>query len=407
MIARVYRSSPSLLFLAQFTMVRAAGVRLLAALGPATFVFPPEPLIPRIRWPREVLAAWPPYTQPVEPGTLVYIRGARRGQPRVARVRSIAESDADADDEMLVTYCDERYTARAKRHRVEVIRGRDGSRPAVLLCEETDSFRRLARSQVLPTDAVLEVGCSFGHATSLLAANAQTVHAVDVATKPLEAASLRCAAYSNVRFEVMDALREPERLVAAAQSATVVLLDINGNRPMSAVAPLVRLLLEKAPPQVTIVKCRALCRAANDHEARVRAETAAADVAAAEAAAGGAASGAAGPQGAVGLVSDDGQQPPSKPPPLRKQRPFQQQLERTVGPLLEPQTVEPACRVEGTMEQPMVEQPMVEQPGELCEGERFWEWMWRADGGGALEWETRAPRRLQAKRRGAAAPYLT
>lgn len=70
----------------------------------------------------------------------------------------------------------------------------------------------------LPRDSrVLEVGCSFGHMTFLLAESYREVVAVDLSPESIELARRRAARYrvGNVRFEVADA----ERLEAFADAS--------------------------------------------------------------------------------------------------------------------------------------------------------------------------------------------
>lgn len=232
-----------------------------------TFVLPPEPTSPLSAWPHAARCAWPPYVQPLGRGEHAFIRKSRSG-PAFAQV---VESDGD---ELLVLRNGLDRSERVPRRRAERVHNSS----ALLLCEETDSFRKLARSQVLPADGVLEVGCSSGHATALLA-RGRSVLAIDVAEEQLQAASERCAHLGNVRFEQLDALMEPERLVAAAAGVDAIFVDINGNRAAATVAPLLQLLCERVrpAPRVTVVKCRALCRAANRHEAELGCGEAGAD----------------------------------------------------------------------------------------------------------------------------------
>jgi len=81
---------------------------------------------------------------------------------------------------------------------------------------------------------------------------------------------------SNVRFAKLDALLERERLLDAAAGSDSLFVDINGNRAAATVSALLRLLLYEraatARPRVTVVKCRALCRAAEYFEDTTRTE---------------------------------------------------------------------------------------------------------------------------------------
>ena len=206
----------------------------------ATYVLPPDD-----QWPRILLPAWPPYATAPSAGSLVFVRGSRG--VGVSRVVS------HEDDHLTVAPTSGPKAGRAvqiSRRKAELMRGRDG-RPAILLCGDTESFRRLARSQLLPSDRVLEIGCSYGEATALLAVKAEAVIAVDVSSDALERAAARCAALPNVRFEKVDALKQPVRLVDLATSAhvNVLFVDINGNRASEAVAPLLAELSGRLSPE--------------------------------------------------------------------------------------------------------------------------------------------------------------
>lgn len=184
----------------------------------------------------------------------------------------------DADDEMLVApTLSDHPPKKIKRRKAEIMRGRraDGSdRPAILICGETESFRRLARSQVLASDSIIEIGCSYGLATESLAARAQRVLAVDVSEDALQRAAERCARFDNVQLANLDATRELPRLLRMARemSASVLFLDINGDRPARAVAPLLQHLRASLSPAIIVVKNRELFDAAQEHERMYQAQ---------------------------------------------------------------------------------------------------------------------------------------
>ena len=239
-----------------------------------TFILPAEPTRPVGEWSARAQKAWPPYFggRPITTGETVFVRGTRYG----SALATVLEPVVAADDDVLVQRRD--AAARIERipkRRLERCYGRSG-RPAILLCEETSSFRKLARSQTQPSDAAFEIGCSFGASTKLLAAHAKSVYAVDMASEPLKQAAASCAGMHNVRFAKLDALLERERLLKAAVGADSLFVDINGNRAAATVSALLRLLLYEraatARPRVTVVKCRALCRAAEYFEDTTRTE---------------------------------------------------------------------------------------------------------------------------------------
>ena len=239
------------------------GHTVLMALGSCdTFILPPDD-----QWPRALLPAWPPYAEPPKPGSMVCIRGSR-GYPARVIVGGDDELNVEAVSGPTVG-----MRTRVKRRKAEIMRGRGPSQPpAILLCGETESFRRLARSQVLSTDEVIEIGCSYGLATELLAARAHKVLAIDVSEDALRRSAERLQRFDNVRFENLDATRERPRLwrIASQMATTVLLLDINGDRSSTAVAPLLSDLQDELQPTVMIVKNRQLYEAAEEHQLACR-----------------------------------------------------------------------------------------------------------------------------------------
>lgn len=225
-----------------------------------TFVLPPDDQYPRI-----LLPQWPPYAAPPPEGSLVCVRGSRgAGVSKVVGTRG--------DDELIVQPVGGPRAGQSSavpRRKAEIMRG-FGNVPAICLCGETESFRRLARSQLLCTDSVLEIGCSYGRATTELASRAKRLLAVDVSADALQrAATETCAQHANIQFEELDATRELSRLlelVNAMGGVEAIFVDINGNRASAAVAPLLRDLVERLSPRVAIVKNRELYDAAVVHE---------------------------------------------------------------------------------------------------------------------------------------------
>ena len=242
---------------ARIADVTSSSVRLPIS-GYSTFGLPPDN-----QWPRVLLSAWPPYQTAPAPGTLVYVRGSRGGG--VARVVAVEDEQLTVSPmfgpKAGALVC-------APRRKVEIMRGREAERHALLMCGETETFRQLARSQLLPGDRVLEIGCSYGEATSLITRRAGTVLAVDVSSDAIKRAAARCAANTNVRFEKLDAIKDPSQLLDLASRAdtNVIFVDVNGNRASDAVAPLLSALAENIAPQLLVVKNRELSDAARAHQ---------------------------------------------------------------------------------------------------------------------------------------------
>lgn len=148
-------------------------------------------------------------------------------------------------------------------------RGWPPGRRSLIVCEETPAFRSLARSQVRLSDRVLELGCSFGDTTTILAERSQTVVAVDVGRAVLSRAQERAP---RARFELLDAIAHPSRLVALVRAVapTAIFVDLGGDRVATDLVPLIALLhAENSSAALIVLKCRALHQAAAGHAHRL------------------------------------------------------------------------------------------------------------------------------------------
>lgn len=144
------------------------------------------------------------------------------------------------------------------------------SRLKVLLMADTTSFRRMAKTQVGPRDAVLEVGSALGDCTRILACHAAACVGVDLSEGFVkEARRLQ----PQCRFEWLDFFEEPDRLDAlwaelCGLGRLKVFVDIGGDRAAADVcrvlAALGRVAAEEPArrPALVVVKSRELAAAA-------------------------------------------------------------------------------------------------------------------------------------------------
>eukprot|EP00756_Hemistasia_phaeocysticola_P057968 Hpha_TRINITY_DN34586_c0_g1::TRINITY_DN34586_c0_g1_i1::g.96350::m.96350 len=142
-------------------------------------------------------------------------------------------------------------------------RGDDDDPTLLLLCAETCTFRRLAKTHVLSSDIVLEVGCSFGDTTAVLCKRARAVLAVDNSTECVQRAS---SVAPQARILQLDALGNPEQLVSFGAGASVLFVDIGGTRAAAALVLLLQSSLSRLRPKLCVVKCRALHAGASSDE---------------------------------------------------------------------------------------------------------------------------------------------
>ena len=159
--------------------------------------------------------------------------------------------------------------------------------PLVLVAAETDEYRRCARVELGPDDLVLEIGSDLGACCAVAReVCGSRVLGVDLSAGSVERAR---AAHPSIRFECADVLLpgaarqllEWGTEVAAAAAAvagndgiaggaaaptdvfTRVLIDINGSRPLPAVASALAMVLDElglGAGGVVVVKSRSLHR---------------------------------------------------------------------------------------------------------------------------------------------------
>jgi Methyltransferase domain len=103
-------------------------------------------------------------------------------------------------------------------------------RPLLLITAHTLDYRRLARSMVRSSDSVLELGCSYGCATSTLAQHAAAVLGVDNSQEVVDEARRR---YPGLRFEVADVLTDADAVLRLAREAAHATAGCTGAVPCS------------------------------------------------------------------------------------------------------------------------------------------------------------------------------
>jgi predicted O-methyltransferase YrrM len=211
----------------------------------------------------------------------VWVRPKAAHEWRLARAWVVASAEARDDAARVDVEClaEGRRTSRRVRAGeliVIVDRGTEPGRTDVMVCPDTDTFRRLANAQVQPGDAVVEIGASLGETTARLARTAHgavaagdkgpgSVVAIDITDTLFPRARARCDevapdAASIVRFLKLDALADKLGLLHVAEDADAVFLDIGGDRAGDTVALLLALLLDRSAPRLIVVKSEELAR---------------------------------------------------------------------------------------------------------------------------------------------------
>jgi len=150
--------------------------------------------------------------------------------------------------------------------------------PILYLCAETNDYRRVARTAPAPAVAV-EIGCSYGACSKILAKRSSSLIGIDIAAEPIAAARAACDLLSNnCKFYQMDVFRDPSALesvllstcAAGADSAapaeggpSALFIDIGGEGLLKRCQELIDSpAITALAPSYICVKNRALCKSA-------------------------------------------------------------------------------------------------------------------------------------------------
>ena len=124
----------------------------------------------------------------------------------------------------------------------------------LVIAAETADYRRLSRAFATPADFVVDIGCSYGEGTKLIAAQCPRVLGLELVSGVVEAARRR---HPHIWFEQLDCLAaNPAELTALCKGCTKVFIDINGTRVLNHVAQIVLLVQQMLRPQLILLKSR-------------------------------------------------------------------------------------------------------------------------------------------------------
>lgn len=136
--------------------------------------------------------------------------------------------------------------------------------PYITVVADTLEFRHLARTQVRPTDHVIEIGSSTGLTTAILHSQAASAVGFDVSIAQIAEARNN---NPQCKFEFLDLFSEPDRLkdLPEAAECNVAFVDIGGDREVSQVIEAIRILREhcRLSLRLVVVKSEELFAAMN------------------------------------------------------------------------------------------------------------------------------------------------
>jgi len=125
--------------------------------------------------------------------------------------------------------------------------------PQVIVVSTVRRFRSLARELVRDGDSVLEIGCSSGETTRLLAQRAGKVLAVDVSPQFAERTARDLACLANVIVQRIDGRNVPS-LVKLMPHPDLVFVDVGGSAQVDNAAFVARQCLLAFHPRALVIR---------------------------------------------------------------------------------------------------------------------------------------------------------
>lgn len=122
----------------------------------------------------------------------------------------------------------------------------------ILVVRETNDYRRIAKTQVCPSDYVMEIGSDFGYTTNFISQTTKNVIGIDKSQQQIIFSKKE---YPHIEFILMDVLEEQDEF-ENLHKCNKVFVDINGNRELEAVQKVVELVKRVMKPELIVVKAR-------------------------------------------------------------------------------------------------------------------------------------------------------
>lgn len=129
--------------------------------------------------------------------------------------------------------------------------------PELIVVADVVDFRRFARDRIGPHDSVLEIGCSSGATTRVLAKRGAVVLAVDCSRELVARATTELAEYPRVQVRWVDG-RDLPRLAELMPHPDALFLDVGGDALLGNVASVLRECLLTFRPRLFVVRSQEL-----------------------------------------------------------------------------------------------------------------------------------------------------
>eukprot|EP00854_Cymbomonas_tetramitiformis_P011384 gene11384-13454_t len=182
--------------------------------------------------------------------------------PTASECADVHVSGEEYPDRVLVQYNDDAQTYYAWPRRVHHIFGPN----RIIICRDTAQYRVLARTQVRAGDSCVEIGCSYGEATTFLLRKCLDVVGIDISRECIDFCTEK---YPRGEFLQLDCVEDPKALANAADATsgrcTKLFIDIGGNRSLSPLVKLIPLALSTLQPELVVIKSEELHRMAEEH----------------------------------------------------------------------------------------------------------------------------------------------
>ena len=123
----------------------------------------------------------------------------------------------------------------------------------IIVVSSVQRFRRLAKELPKHQESVLEIGCSTGLSTQILAKHCAQVVAVDISQEMVDKACSATAEFSNVTLIRMDG-RDAEQLKQSLSAPDFIFLDIGGTALLGNVVSLLRGCIRTFATRVIVVR---------------------------------------------------------------------------------------------------------------------------------------------------------
>ena len=122
-----------------------------------------------------------------------------------------------------------------------------------IVVSSIEKYRELAQSHITSEHQVLEIGCSHGATTNILAGLAKRVVAIDIATEMISHARKALGQTRNVELLLHDA-RDLSKIGKLIPHPFAIFIDIGGNQQLDKIATVLRSCLTRFKSELLVVR---------------------------------------------------------------------------------------------------------------------------------------------------------